>query len=185
MSDESLRRSLLLLVSVVAVACGSSKSNEPGAAKDGGASGSRAAQGAGGASSGVGGIGGVGGAGGVGAGGLPVGEILCGANTCSPIQDPSTESSACCTESGSCGLRLSFSSKCLSINMPGHTNPVCKPLKLAGIQFSGCCSPTGCGALITIAGIGCAENPDFGQTVVPCVFDTIGAGGPDASSQGR
>jgi len=178
---ESFQRLLLLFMSIAAVACSSSKNDGQGAPKDGGAAGSHVGSGGAQGAAGVSGAGGSsGGVGGAGAGGLPIGDIRCGDNVCAPFADTSTASSACCTATGACGLRLSISTTCFSINMPGHTNPVCTSYSIGNIPFSGCCSPTGCGARITIAGIGCAANPNFGRDAVPCVFDTIGAGAPDA-----
>jgi hypothetical protein len=104
---------------------------------------------------------------------------------CSPIKEASTESFACCNDSGGCGLRLPLSTKCFGKNQPGHTNPVCKPYEIQGkVQYTGCCSPTGCGALVTTAGIGCVPNTDLALPAVACVFDTIGAAGADAAAPG-
>jgi hypothetical protein len=171
---------LLLAASIVAAACGSSTNDTKGGTRDAGLGGARAA--GGGSNSGTGGIsGGASGgasAGGGGTGGLSITMVRCGDAVCSPLKEASTESFACCNDTGGCGLRLPISSKCFSKNQPGHTNPVCKAYEVSGkVQFTGCCSPTGCGALVTTAGIGCVPNPDLDLPPVSCVFDTIGGGG--------
>jgi hypothetical protein len=122
-----------------------------------------------------------------GTGGLPIGSVRCGDAVCSPLKDQSTESFACCNDLGTCGLRLPISSKCFSKNQVGHTNPVCQAYDVGKVHYTGCCSPTGCGALVTTAGIGCVPNPDLNMDPVSCVFEVgggVGAGVDAATASG-
>lgn len=175
---RSLLGSVLVVVVGVATACGSSTKDGLGGSPSGTA-GATATAGAGGAAgSSGGGAAGASTAGKSGAGGLSVTQVQCGSAVCSSSTDPSVEASACCTAQVACGYRLPISSKCLSTKMPGHVNPVCAPYSIAGkLQLPGCCSPTGCGARVTIMGIGCVANPDLGLDPVACVFETTGTGG--------
>lgn len=66
--------------------------------------------------------------------------------------------------------------------MPGHTTPACVPYQAGQLMLAGCCTPTGCGARLTLADIGCIPNPDLGRDPVNCVFDSIGSGGTNGGA---
>jgi hypothetical protein len=176
--------SLVLLAGVFVIAC-SSNSAAPahgGPSPDGG--GAEGGASSGGASS-LGGASSAGGASGAGVGGS-IQDVPCAGAICKPLADQSIESRACCTDAMLCGYRLPISGRCLGTKEPGTINPVCPDFALGGkVSFPGCCSPTGCGALVTIGGIGCVDRTELGLPHLDCVFDTIhhaGDGGPEAST---
>jgi hypothetical protein len=98
-------------------------------------------------------------------------DAVCGGVTCHPGTS-SVESSACCTDSDDCGLRLVISPSCLTRNEKGGVDSRCAPFEIPGmLTLPGCCSPTGCGALANFDSLGCLPNPSLGRATVPCTPD--------------
>jgi hypothetical protein len=105
-------------------------------------------------------------------GSLPPGTASCGGTLCQPGTS-SVQSTACCTDSNECGLRIVLSSSCLPKKAPGGVDSRCAPFDIEGkITLPGCCSPTGCGALATFDDLGCIPNSDLSRATVPCTPDT-------------
>jgi hypothetical protein len=99
------------------------------------------------------------------------GDAVCNGTTCHPGTS-GVQSTACCTDTSECGLRIVLSPECLSRNEKGGVDARCAPFEIPGqLTLPGCCSPTGCGALATSDNLGCIPNAALSRTTVPCTPD--------------
>lgn len=98
--------------------------------------------------------------------------VLCEGGVCGAAPNTPLEETACCSESGACGLmsRALSPPACLPPDEPGGVSLECAALALPGVPtLQGCCTPAGtCGAYDRFGGFGCIPNERFGTSADRC-----------------